>query len=41
MENGKFIISLDFELHWGGVEVWDLQFKQEYFNNARIAIPKI
>jgi hypothetical protein len=28
-------------LHWGGVEVWDLQFKQEYFNNPRIAIPKM
>lgn len=41
MENGKFIISLDFELHWGGVELWDLELKKEYFNTTRIAIPKM
>jgi peptidoglycan/xylan/chitin deacetylase (PgdA/CDA1 family) len=41
MENGKFIISLDFELHWGGVELWDLELKKEYFNTARRAIPKM
>ncbi|MBG6187887.1 polysaccharide deacetylase family protein [Flavobacterium sp. CAN_S2] len=41
MENGKFIISLDFELHWGGVELWDLELKKEYFNTTRIGIPKM
>ena len=25
---GKFIISLDFELHWGGVEKWDVDKKE-------------
>lgn len=39
MREGKFIISLDFELHWGGVELWDLVQKKEYFNNTRIGIP--
>lgn len=41
MITGKFIISLDFELHWGGVEIWDLEQKKEYFNTARIGIPKM
>lgn len=41
MENGKFIISLDFELHWGGIEIWDLELKKEYFKTTRVAIPKM
>lgn len=38
---GKFIISLDFELHWGGAEKWDLSQRQTYFLNARKSIPEI
>jgi hypothetical protein len=31
-KNGKFVLSLDFELHWGGVELWDLVNKgKDYF----------
>ena len=41
MANGNFIISLDFELHWGGVELWDLNKKKEYFLNTREAIPRM
>jgi peptidoglycan/xylan/chitin deacetylase (PgdA/CDA1 family) len=39
MENGKFIISLDFELHWGAAEKWDLKFKKNYFDTTRASIP--
>ncbi len=39
--NGKFIISLDFELHWGGVEKWDLQKKKEYFLDTIKFIPEL
>ncbi|MGB6084293.1 polysaccharide deacetylase family protein [Moheibacter sp.] len=38
---GKFVISLDFELHWGGAEVWDLITMKNYFLNARSSIPSI
>ena len=41
MKNGKFVISLDFELHWGGVELWNLEEKKDYFATTRIGIPKI
>ena len=41
MTKGSFIISLDFELHWGGVELWDLSRKKEYFLTTRVALPKI
>lgn len=41
MKNGKLILSLDFELHWGGVELWNLEEKKDYFLNTRIAIPKM
>ncbi|WP_026452202.1 polysaccharide deacetylase family protein [Aequorivita capsosiphonis] len=37
--NGKFVISLDFELHWGGAEIWDLQQMKDHFLDARKAIP--
>ncbi len=39
MENGKFIISLDFELHWGAAEKWDLNKKKDYFDQTRKGIP--
>jgi peptidoglycan/xylan/chitin deacetylase (PgdA/CDA1 family) len=42
-KNGTFIISLDFELHWGCVEsktVLDYQ-SQQYFINTRNVIPNI
>ena len=39
MENGKFIISLDFELHWGAAEKWDLNEKKDYFDQTRKGIP--
>ncbi|MBB6681528.1 polysaccharide deacetylase family protein [Aequorivita sp. 609] len=39
--NGKFIISLDFELHWGGVEKWDIEKKQEYFLETIKFIPEL
>ncbi len=39
MENGKFIISLDFELHWGAAEKWDLKLKKSYFDTTRKSIP--
>jgi peptidoglycan/xylan/chitin deacetylase (PgdA/CDA1 family) len=47
---GIFIISLDFELHWGGFEKWPLNkidFKgnhndyKKYFLNTRVVIPKM
>jgi len=41
MENGKFIISLDFELHWGAAEKWDLKLKKGYFDTTRESIPKV
>ena len=41
METGKFIISLDFELHWGAAEKWDLNLKKDYFDTTRVSIPKV
>lgn len=41
MENGKLIISLDFELHWGAVEKWDLSQKNDYFDTTRKSIPLV
>lgn len=38
---GKFIISLDFELHWGGVEKWDIGKKESYFLETRKIIPEL
>lgn len=38
---GNFIISLDFELHWGGAEIWNLEKMQSYFSNTRLVIPQI
>jgi peptidoglycan/xylan/chitin deacetylase (PgdA/CDA1 family) len=45
--NGIFTISLDFELHWGGFEKWNLQNAgsgvdyETYFLNTRRIIPKM
>lgn len=41
MGTGKFIISLDFELHWGAAEKWDLKTKAHCFNQTRILIPQM
>jgi len=38
---GAFVISLDFELHWGSVEKWDLDKKKVYFDNTRKSIPLV
>ncbi len=41
---GIFTISLDFELHWGGVEKWAIGpagTYREYFLNTRNVIPKV
>lgn len=37
--NGKFVISLDFELHWGAVEKYDLNVLRKYFLDTRESIP--
>jgi peptidoglycan/xylan/chitin deacetylase (PgdA/CDA1 family) len=39
MVKGTFIISLDFELHWGGFEKWPVEQYRQYFLNTRKAIP--
>lgn len=36
---GKFIISLDFELRWGGAEKWELTKYKNYFLTTRGTIP--
>jgi peptidoglycan/xylan/chitin deacetylase (PgdA/CDA1 family) len=41
MSKGKFVISLDFELHWGAAEKWDLNLKKDYFDATRQSIPKV
>lgn len=41
MERGRFIISLDFELHWGWPEKWKLEETKDYFIETRKAIPNI
>jgi len=35
------IISLDFELHWGGFEKWSLAEFRQYFLNTRQVIPRM
>lgn len=39
MKKGAFIISLDFELHWGGFEKWPADQYRQYFLNTRKVIP--
>lgn len=41
MRPGKLIISLDFELHWGGAEKWDLEKKNSYFQETIKFIPEL
>lgn len=41
MRPGTFIISLDFELHWGGFEKWPLENYKTYFLNTRKVIPEM
>jgi hypothetical protein len=41
MNKGIFVISLDFELHWGGFEKWPLENYSDYFLNTRDVIPKL
>jgi peptidoglycan/xylan/chitin deacetylase (PgdA/CDA1 family) len=41
MRTGKFIISLDFELHWGGAEKWNLERKRKYFLDTTQFIPEL
>jgi len=41
MEQGIFTISLDFELHWGGVEKRTLPEYNRYFANTREVIPRM
>ncbi|SCY39149.1 polysaccharide deacetylase family protein [Flavobacterium caeni] len=38
---GKFVISLDFELHWGAAEKWDLHTMRGYFDATRQSIPVV
>lgn len=38
---GKFVISLDFELHWGAAEKWDLKVMKGYFDTTRASIPVV
>lgn len=39
--NSIFTISLDFELHWGGFEKWNLDKYRKYFENTRVIISEI
>jgi peptidoglycan/xylan/chitin deacetylase (PgdA/CDA1 family) len=41
MSYGVFIISLDFELHWGGFEKWRLEDYKLYFLRTRHVIPEM
>src|SRR5688572_22888753 len=41
MSKSIFIVSLDFELHWGGFEKWPIEKYSEYFLNTRNIIPEM
>ncbi|MFA6057940.1 MAG: polysaccharide deacetylase family protein [Taibaiella sp.] len=41
MEQGKFVISLDFELHWGVAELWNIKDRIDYFTTTRRSIPVV
>jgi len=41
MPRGSFIISLDFELHWGVRDVVNVSMKKDHFLRAREAIPQM
>lgn len=38
-KQGHFVISLDFELRWGGAEKWDVKSYESYFKSTRESIP--
>lgn len=38
---GSFIISLDFELHWGSVELWSVKDRKLYLDATRRSIPLV
>ena len=38
---GSLVISLDFELHWGAAEKWDIEQRSTYFKNTRESIPRV
>ncbi len=40
-DKGKFVISLDFELHWGSAERWSANQKAHYFDTTRRIIPLV
>ena len=41
--SAAFVISLDFELHWGGSEKWDIRtpYYRNYFEATRALIPEM
>lgn len=41
MGKGKFVISLDFELHWGVADIWDINDRKDYFTETRKSIPVV
>ena len=41
MKKGTFIISLDFELHWGVADIWNLNDRLDYFDTTRKSIPLV
>lgn len=41
INNGNFLISLDFELLWGVFDVVNYEERRKYFENTRIVIPEI
>lgn len=41
MKRGKFVISLDFELHWGVAELWNIKDRIDYFITTRLSIPVV
>jgi peptidoglycan/xylan/chitin deacetylase (PgdA/CDA1 family) len=41
MARGSFVISLDFELHWGVRDVISISEKRDHFLRARDAIPEV
>ncbi len=41
MNTPKLVISLDFELHWGRFDKYDLASNLPYYRNTREAIPRI
>ncbi|RYZ87328.1 MAG: polysaccharide deacetylase, partial [Proteobacteria bacterium] len=38
---GKFVISLDFELHWGVSDIWELEPRKAYFDATRRSFPHV